>query len=389
MRDPLFILAVLCLNVVASEWLCRHTALRHLGSALLVIVLTAIVANLRIIPAGSTAAAPVPLYDAIFAYVAPISIFWLLLQVNLRSVLKAGAPMILMYLLGAAAVMLGVWIAVPLVSAHDVIGPLAGAVGGMYTGTYIGGSINFNAVALSYGVEKNGLLFGGAIVVDNVITTVWMIATLAVPRFLAGRWKPRWTVARPATGAEPLLGIEDDTETVHPMDFALVLAMGVLAQVLSVWLASAIQRWFRVDIPAILIITIFALVLAQIPAVARLRGARMLGMFAVYIFLAVIGAFCDIPAMLHLGRLGVALLGLAGITVLVHGIVSFGAAWLLRVDPDVAAVASQANVGGSTSALALARSLGREDLILPGILMGALGNAIGTFLGFAMAQALR
>jgi uncharacterized membrane protein len=57
-------------------------------------------------------------------------------------------------------------------------------------------------------------------------------------------------------------------------------------------------------------------------------------------------------------------------------------AWLAGLDLDGAAVASQANVGGSTSALALAKSLGREDLLLPAILLGALGNAIGTFLGF-------
>ena len=39
---PLFVVAVLALNVTVSEWLIRHTALRHLGSALLVIVLTAL-----------------------------------------------------------------------------------------------------------------------------------------------------------------------------------------------------------------------------------------------------------------------------------------------------------------------------------------------------------
>jgi uncharacterized membrane protein len=45
-------------------------------------------------------------------------------------------------------------------------------------------------------------------------------------------------------------------------------------------------------------------------------------------------------------------------------------------------VASQANVGGATSALALARSLGRSDLVLPAVLIGSLGNALGTFIAF-------
>jgi len=44
-------------------------------------------------------------------------------------------------------------------------------------------------------------------------------------------------------------------------------------------------------------------------------------------------------------------------------------------------------VGGGSSALALARSLGRKDLVLPSILVGSLGTASGTFLG--MANAIR
>jgi uncharacterized membrane protein len=72
--------------------------------------------------------------------------------------------------------------------------------------------------------------------------------------------------------------------------------------------------------------------------------------------------------------------------VLVHGIIMFGIARLFRMDLGAAAVASQANVSGSTSALALAKSLGREDLLVPGILLAALGTAIGTFLGFLVVR---
>jgi uncharacterized membrane protein len=135
-------------------------------------------------------------------------------------------------------------------------------------------------------------------------------------------------------------------------------------------------------------LTVIALVLAQLPVISRMRGPRLLGLLAVYLFLAVIGAFADVSRLGELGSLGVTLLLFATIIVAVHGVIIFAAAWLLRLDLSMAAVASQANIGGSTSALALARSLGREDLIVPGILMGSLGNAIGTFLGFFVAAQL-
>jgi uncharacterized membrane protein len=383
-RDPLYILAVLCLLIVVSEWLVRRTFLRHVGTALLVILVTAVLANLGLLPTASTEESPVPVYDGIFGVVAYVAIFWLLLRVNLGELRKAGLPIIVLFLIGAAGTMLGAWIGMAAIGGGQVLGPRYGAVGGMFVGTYIGGSINFNAIALMYDVQREAVLFAGAVAVDNVITTLWMIATIALPRLLLPLWR-RPTGAHAATPVTPradvITGVEDDTESVHPQDVALLLALGLG----MLWLSHRLSAWIEAatgaSIHAILIITALALVLAQVPAISRLRGTRVLGMFAVYLFLAAIGALADVRALVQLGRLGVVLLAFAGILVLVHGTITFVAARLLRYDLDMAAVASQANVGGGTSALALARSLGRGDLVLPAVLIGSLGNAIGTFLG--------
>jgi uncharacterized membrane protein len=382
----MLLLGILALLIAVSEWLVRHTPLRHAGTALIAILLTALVANLGIIPSGSDAAAPVPVYDAIFAHVAPLGLFWLLLQVRLASIVRAGPAMLTLFLIGATGTVLGVLAAIATVDGPERIGPLYHAVGGMFAGTYIGGSVNFNAVALHYDVVREGVLYGGTIVVDNILTAVWMIATIGAPRLLAPIWRRARTGEQPAATA-PLLGIEEDTEAVHPFDLAVVIALGIGAHLASLQLASFLAER-GVVLPSILLLTVFALVLAQLPVIARLRGPRLLGLLAVYLFLAVIGAFADVARLGELGSLGVTLLLFATIIVAVHGAVIFGAAWLLRLDLATAAVASQANIGGGTSALALARSLGRGDLIVPGILMGSLGNAIGTFAGFFVAAQL-
>ncbi|MEL6615898.1 MAG: DUF819 family protein, partial [Bacteroidota bacterium] len=180
--DSVYVLATLCLVVVVSEVLVRRTALRHLGTALLVILVTAVAANTGILPAGSTPEAPVPVYDGVFAYLAPLAIFWILLRVDLRSVLKAGVPALGLFLLGMVGTGLGVLAGMALVDGPRTLGPSFAAVGGMFGGTYTGGSINFNAVALEYDVVRDGVLYAGAVVVDNILTTVWMAATLVVPR---------------------------------------------------------------------------------------------------------------------------------------------------------------------------------------------------------------
>ncbi|MDY7093870.1 MAG: DUF819 family protein [Acidobacteriota bacterium] len=386
--DTVYVLAVLCLLVAASEWLVRRTALRHVGSALLVILLTAVVANLGGLPTTSTPENPVPVYGFIFSVVAPLSILWLLLAVNLRDLLRAGGPIIALFLIGSLGTVAGVLAGMVVIQGPSSIGELYAALGGMFVGTYTGGSVNFNALALHYEVMREGVLFGGAVVVDNIVTAAWMMATLALPRVLLPLWKKRGVeMAEEAGQGEVLLGIEDDTEDLHPLDLGLILALGLGGLWVSDWLAALLAGvgW---PVPSILILTALALGLAQIPAVARLKGARSLGMFAVYLFLAVIGAFCDLGALAEIGELGGTLLLFAATVAVVHGAITFGAAWLLDIDLGVAAVASQANIGGATSALALARSLGRNDLVLPGVLVGSLGLALGTFLGFWTAQTL-
>jgi uncharacterized membrane protein len=225
-------------------------------------------------------------------------------------------------------------------------------------------------------------MYGGSIVVDNVITTVWIAVTLIVPRMFATLWSRRSRSVRTASVA-PITDLAAETESVNPSSIALVLALGAMAWMASTALSQLLAR-AGIAVPSILVITTLALILAQFRVVNRLAGARALAMFAVYVFLAVIGAFCDLRALPDLGMIGVALFALAATTVVIHGVFVFGTAWLFRMDLDGAAVASQANVGGATSALALAKSLGREDLLVPGILLGALGNAIGTFLAFTV-----
>ena len=168
--SDIYILAMLSFLVAASEFVVRRTGLKHLGTALVVILLTALVANLGLLPTGSTEEAPVPIYDFIFGVVAPLSILWILLKVNLRDVLRAGGPIILLFLVGAAGTAVGVVLGMWAVDGPARIGPLHHALGGMFVGTYTGGSVNFNALALHYEVMREGVLFGGAVAVDNIVT---------------------------------------------------------------------------------------------------------------------------------------------------------------------------------------------------------------------------
>ncbi|REJ73507.1 MAG: DUF819 family protein [Acidobacteria bacterium] len=395
LTHPLAILGALALCVVAAELLARHTWLRHGGTALTVIVLTAVLANLRIIPSST---GDVPLYSALFFEISWMAIFLLLLEVRLLEVVKAGRQILILFALAVLSTTLGAWVGVRLAGGAEVFGEHLPVLAGMFTATYTGGSANFVAIASQYRMT-DGVLLAGANAVDAGMTTVWMAVTVVVPRLLL-RWRPELAAGRMLSGerggspvdrdlkAELVEEIEQDSETLHPLDLGILLALAAFSVRLSIVGAEWFESVTGFALPGILILTSLALLLAQLPRVQRLRGGRTLGLFGVYLFLAVIGALCDLEALRESGAVGLGLLVMVCVLLLVHGAVVFGSAVALRLDPDTAAVASQASIGGGTSALALARSLGRSDLVLPAILIGALGNGVGTYLGVMVVTLL-
>jgi uncharacterized membrane protein len=54
---------------------------------------------------------------------------------------------------------------------------------------------------------------------------------------------------------------------------------------------------------------------------------------------------------------------------------------IVGLDIRSVVIGSTAGVGGITSAAAISSAKGWRDLIIPGVMAGTIGNALGTFLG--------
>jgi uncharacterized membrane protein len=315
--------------------------------------------------------------------VAPLAIFYLLLDVKLKYLRYAGLPMLIMFLAGSLFSMVGVvtgyYIIVPQHHMHDAF-----AVAGMYTGTYIGGSANLNAVGLQYGVNKDGTLYAAVNAVDNIISTLWIMVTIVLPPLLYKIFPRDRSVVAQHTDNAAMDELVSEKESVTVKGISLLLAIGFGTLFLSNLLSEYIPQ-----IPSILTLTTLALMLAQLPAIQKLKGGKVMGYFLILLFLAVIGAYCDIQALAESGQLAMLLLSWVTIIVLIHGILLFSIGGLFKQDWDIISIASNANIGGTATSAVLATSLGRPDLRLPAILAGSLGNAIGTYAGVLIAEFLK
>jgi len=287
--------------------------------------------------------------------------------------------MIGLFLIGSLATFLGILISWYVLSPESVLGEDGKIIAGMFTGTYTGGSVNFNAVALEYGFQEKGILYAGTIAVDNVITTLWIIATLAFPAILRHFWKDK----KRATSNNAQYIAHPEDESIDFISLIWLVFLGFSAYYLSNLISDVIPQ-----IPSILTLSTIGIALAQIKFVANLKGSHNLGMYLVFLFLAVIGSYCELIAVTELKDIGISLLLFAGLAVLLHGVIVILLDGLLYRDWEMIAIVSQANVGGGTTAIALAESFNRKDLVLPAILVGTLGTALGTYLGFLVIYIL-
>ncbi len=381
-------------------WLDLHYRwARQVGATMLVIVFGAVLSNLGLVPFSS------PVYDAISGPITSLSIVWLLFAVDIRDLKEAGPRMVAAFAIACLATMVGAVTAALLFAGH--FQGAAWKLSGVMTGTYAGGSINFVAVGRS--LDFPPALFAAATASDAVMTAIWFAATLMIPVWL-GRFYPRPRHAHgPAREAEvhravaeaaadaPPAGVGDaapgvgavDPMADHPffsdaplriLDVSLLLALGFALM----WAADRMGA--AVPVPSVLWLTTFALLLGHTPWVRQLKGDMHLGSLGLHLFLATIGIASRFS---EIARVGPDVFWFTATVVTIHGILTYGGARLAGLDVETTSVASQAAIGGPSSALALA--VGREwkALVLPGVVVGLLGYAVGNYLGLGVAYWVR
>jgi uncharacterized membrane protein len=311
----------------------------------------------------------------------------ILFTVNLSDVRKAGRAMIVAFGLAALGTVLGVVVASLTLEPFlaRVLQSESWRLAGPYTGTYIGGSLNF--FALWSGLEiGNPDLFAAANAVDNAtlfpLYALWMI----IPTALAGRFlvADRWAVH-----------FDDEIDDSHsmreksrldPVSVATLFFLAIVVMAVSDWLKTTVVDPYVPAIPTILIVTTLALLLGQLPFVRRLEGAWEIGDLAFCLFFAAVGAMIDFYQAIVLSPV---LFLYVTVIMAGHFVTLYGLGALMRMDIGVLTIASVATKAGPALVAPVAEAKGWRLLVLPGIILGLLGYAIGNYVGYAVALVVR
>ena len=370
-----FALWAVLLGLAAFGFWCERFPWGRKYSGVMLLITAAIVlANLRIIPTSA------PAYDVVWEYLVPLAIPLLLFQADLKRIVRESGPTLIAFIIGSATVVAGTIVSLSLFD----LGPYETELAGIFTGTYIGGGLNFAAVSEATGMQGNSLL-AAAYAADNVITNIHFLLILFIPgiAWIARRFPSHHMDNATAFDAEA----DGPVHQIARLDVAGLLMALAAAFALAFAGKSLATLAGRPEF-AILVTTALALMVATFlpKQVEKLSGYREAGNVMMFIFLASVGASADVWQLIETAPI---LFVFATVIVSVHLLLLFGIGMLLKLDIAELAMASAVCIGGPSSAPALASAMGWRDLLIPGILAGSLGYAIGSFIGVTLVEFLR
>jgi uncharacterized membrane protein len=344
----------------------------RLSAAVVSIAVTFALSNLGVIPVDA------PAYDVVWGYFVPLAIPLLLLKADLARILREAGPTLFAFAAGAVGTLLGALVAWRLVPLGDEGWRFAG----IFSATYVGGSMNFAATSKALGLEAGDLLTAG-VAADNLVMTIYFLSLFAMAASAPlQRAFPRR--AGRGEGAGGAAAVAGDASRIRLSELAAALALSAVLCAAGRWAAGALGQ----PAAAILVITALAVALATLfpRRLSGLSGATEAGTLLMQVFFAVIGASANVAVVL---RAGPALFLFAAVILAVHLAFILAAGKVMKLDLAEILVASNANVGGPTTAAAMANARGWDTLVTPAVLCGTLGYAIATFLGTALGTWLR
>lgn len=392
-RDPLlvltFMLAIIAFARILEE---RIAFVKKITSAVVCTLLGIFFANIGVIEHTG------PVHEAVSTYAIPYAIVLIIMGTDMRELKNAGWPMIIAY--GAACLGSVVGGVVGGLSTAEFVGPETWKLSGAFAAAFMGGGLNFAAIGQSLGIESN--IFAAAAVADNMSTVPYMLLQIWLATALAG------VFLRRIGSNKSIAGVHNQGETLADKDAGIteeeeeeaeamrrrwtdtkinVLELAVLGglPLIFLWLAQQLLGILP-NVPDVIWLTTFALGASLLPVVRNLNGAEVLSYFAMHIFFIQLGAASELSQVL---KAGVPIFSLMIIVIAIHVIVSYGAAWLLKIDLAIVTIASQAAIGGPGSALAISLAMKWGKLVAPGVIVGIFGYALGTYLGVACANIVR
>lgn len=362
----------------------KYSWASKLSGAIIALAGAMLLSNTGIIPLES------PVYDTVWTYVVPLAIPMLLFQSNIVKVWQESKRLLIIFLISTIGTVAGTITSFFLLK--DVI-PQSNHIAAMLSGSYTGGGVNFAAMATRFDVAEGTV--SSTVVADNLLMVLYFFVLITIPAVNFFRSKfgtPHMDEMEKNGGSENQASDYWKAKEISLQDIAKAIGTAFVIVAVSFSLAGFFSNLIPEDSNILLSVlrgiigdnylmltTLTLLSVALFPKYFEsISGSQEFGTFFIYIFFVVIGVPASIPLIIQNAPL---ILVFAAIIVFINMVFSFGLGRLFKFNLEEIILASNANIGGPTTAAAMAISRGWTKLVGPILIIGTLGYIIGNYIG--------
>ena len=365
----------------------KSSLIRKIGSIVICYVAGLVIGNINILPEDVYS-----LQDIITSITIPLAIPLLLFSENIRKWVKMARTTFLSFLLGLLSVF--IMIIIGFMIFKEII-PDAWKISGMLVGVYSGGTPNLAAISEMLDVKEEIYILTHTS--DLIIGALVLLFLISVgQRFFLSFLRPykhiddeeeRLKNNNSVAEFESYEGIFSK-EIFFPLlkAFGFTIIIFAIGGGLSFLFSSNYQA-----VVAILTITTLGIAASLVPKINKIKKTFPAGMYFILVFSVVVASMADLREMIGNGHSIVLLSILLFIVLAVVGSLLLHAifSWIFKIDADHFIITSVALSMSPPFVPVIAGAIKNRHIVLPGLILGIIGYALGNYLGVIVAYLLK
>ncbi len=266
-------------------------------------------------------------------------------------------------------------------------------ISGMMIGVYTGGTPNLAAIARGLGVDEElYLLTHTAELVIGALVLLFLI-TAAKPLF--GKFLRPYKKSA-ADEIQPDLDVSDfesyEGFFKRANFLGILKAFGVAVTIFGIGYGMTyLFDGEAKDTAAVLTVTTLGIVASLIPGINRIKSSFQLGMYFIYVFCIIVASKADLLALFNVENVNLMVNLLLYIALVIVGSLILHAilSWIFKINVDEYIITSTALSNSPPFVPVVAAALKNKEVVIPGMIIGVIGYAIGNYLGVAIAYLLK
>jgi uncharacterized membrane protein len=250
---------------------------------------------------------------------------------------------------------------------------------GVFISGAIGGTVNNIITGNSIGVDQE--FFGSALTAALIGFTFYLFFIFSGPSWMKKLGFKSDYNALDKDEAENSFKNYWKEKSIDLNGVTSIISTAVIITAVSIMLKT-----YLFNIPVEVYVATITLIVANVTKIGSIGGSEEIGSYGFHLFFASIGGMINIAALI---KTGPALLLMYLVSLLILTIIVFSIAKLMGISLEAICIASNAGVGGPTTAPVMAVSFGWKEHVLTGIVLGIFGYAIGSYVGIAGAYLIK